>query len=68
MQCQRRRRTAIKVGIPYVTRDQYKPVVGKYGGQLVRDIPGEPKSFNPITAGETTTSDFTHPHLSGPHR
>ena len=49
----------IKVGIPYVTRDQYKPVVGKYGGQLVRDSLGEPKSFNPITAGETSSSDYT---------
>ncbi|MDB5358494.1 MAG: transporter [Phycisphaerales bacterium] len=58
-------RPAIKVGVPYVTRDQYKPVVGKYGGQLVRDIPGEPKSFNPITAGETSTTDFTQRIFQG---
>jgi peptide/nickel transport system substrate-binding protein len=57
--------SAIKVGVPYVTRDQYKPVVGKYGGQLVRDIPGEPKSFNPITAGETSTTDFTQRIFQG---
>lgn len=55
----------IKVGIPYVLREQYKPVVGKYGGRIVRDTPGEPKSFNPITAGETSTSDFTDRMFEG---
>src|SRR6185437_15935644 len=55
----------IKVGLPYVSREQYKPVVGKYGGQLVRDMPGEPKSFNPITAGETSSSDFTQRIFQG---
>src|SRR5205814_1966696 len=48
-----------QVGVPHTPREQYKPVVGKYGGQLVRDTLGEPKSFNPITSGETSTSDYT---------
>src|SRR5262245_49427297 len=50
---------APKVGIPFVTREQYKPVVGKYGGRLVRATLGEPKTFNAITAGETSTTDYT---------
>jgi peptide/nickel transport system substrate-binding protein len=50
---------APKVGVPFVTIDQYKPIVGKYGGRLVRTILGEPKSFNPITENETSSSDFT---------
>jgi peptide/nickel transport system substrate-binding protein len=45
--------------IGYLTPDEVHPVVGKYGGRLVRDGLGEPKSFNPVTAGETSTSDFT---------
>jgi len=47
------------VGILPVTRDAYKPVPGKYGGSIIRDTLGEPKSFNPITAGETSTTAFT---------
>lgn len=57
--------TIPQVGLPAVPRDQYKPVVGKYGGQLVRDTLGEPKSFNPITSGETSTSDYTDRMFDG---
>jgi len=49
----------IVVGKPFFTKDQVQWEVGKYGGRLVRDSLGEPKSFNPITAGETSTTDFT---------
>jgi peptide/nickel transport system substrate-binding protein len=45
--------------IGYFKPEEVKPEVGKYGGRLVRDELGEPKSFNPITAGETSTTDFT---------
>ena len=51
--------TVPQVGTPYVTKEQYKPVVGKYGGRLVRSNLSEPKSFNPITSGETSTTDYT---------
>jgi peptide/nickel transport system substrate-binding protein len=54
-----------RIGQPYTPRDQYKPVVGKYGGRLVRDQLGEPKSFNPITSGETSTSDYTDRMFEG---
>jgi len=47
------------VGIKPVAEADYKPVVGKSGGRVVRDALGEPKSFNPITAGETSTTEFT---------
>jgi peptide/nickel transport system substrate-binding protein len=47
------------VGKPAVSKDDYKPVVGTYGGRLLRDTLGEPKSFNPITAGETSTTEYT---------
>ena len=56
---------ALKVGVPFIARELYKPVVGKYGGQLVRDVLSEPKSFNPITAGETSTTDFTDRMFQG---
>lgn len=39
--------------------DKYEPVCGKRGGQLVLSIPGDPKSFNPITAKEASTSAIT---------
>jgi peptide/nickel transport system substrate-binding protein len=45
--------------IGYLKPEEVKPVVGKYGGRLVRDGLGEPKSFNPVTAGETSTTDYT---------
>lgn len=47
------------VGKMFITRDQYKPVPGKYGGRLVRSTLSEPKSFNPIVAAEVSTTDFT---------
>jgi peptide/nickel transport system substrate-binding protein len=56
---------APKVGIPFGTREGYKPVVGKYGGRIVRDMLGEPKSFNPITASETSTTDYTQRIFQG---
>src|SRR5688572_24415641 len=40
-----------QVGKRYVSKEEYKPVVGKYGGRMVRSTLSEPKSFNPITAG-----------------
>jgi peptide/nickel transport system substrate-binding protein len=41
-------------------RDSYNPKIGRRGGQMVLSSFGEGlKSFNPITAGETSTSDYT---------
>jgi len=38
----------------------YKPVIGKRGGMLSLAVFGQgPKSFNPVTAGETTTTVYT---------
>lgn len=54
-----------QVGKPSVSAEQYKPVVGRYGGRMVRDVLGEPKSFNPITAGETSTTDYTDRMFEG---
>ena len=51
---------APKVGIHPATVETYKPVVGTYGGRIVRDTLGEPKSFNPVTVGETSTSEYTN--------
>src|SRR5882762_9115189 len=48
-----------QVGQPFVTKDQYKPVVGKYGGRLIRSTLSDPKSFNPIVSSEVSTTDFT---------
>ena len=48
-----------QVGIPHATAEQYKPVVGAYGGRLVRGHISEPKSFNPLVSSETSTSDYT---------
>jgi peptide/nickel transport system substrate-binding protein len=48
-----------QVGLPHATKEQYKPVVGKYGGRIVQGQMGEPKSFNPIVMSETSTSDYT---------
>ncbi len=42
-----------------VARDQYKPVVGVYGGQMIMPSLGAPKSFNPITSSEQSTDQFT---------
>ncbi|MFH1784152.1 MAG: ABC transporter substrate-binding protein [bacterium] len=38
---------------------EYKPVVGKRGGELVRPSISDPKSFNPILAKETSTTVVT---------
>ena len=54
-----------QVGQPYFTKDQYKPIPGKYGGKIVRATLGEPKSFNPIVASETSTTDFTQRIFQG---
>jgi len=52
-----------KVGIKPIAEADYKPVVGKYidddRNRIVFDSLGEPKSFNPITAGETSTTEYT---------
>src|SRR5436190_1544384 len=50
---------APQVGIRPGTEATYKPVLGKFGGRIVRDTLGEPKSLNPITAGETSTTEYT---------
>ena len=39
-----------------VPREAYQPVVGQYGGRIIFASISPPKSFNPITAGETSTS------------
>lgn len=54
-----------QVGLPAATAETYKPVVGRYGGQMVRDQLGEPKSFNPIVSSETSTSDYTYRMFEG---
>lgn len=38
---------------------EYAPVVGRFGGRLIFAEISPPKSFNPIVAGETTTSVYT---------
>jgi len=42
-----------------VPREAYRPVVGRYGGRIIFSTISPPKSFNPITAGETSTTQFT---------
>lgn len=54
-----------QVGKPFATAEQYKPVPGKRGGRMVRDQLGEPKSFNPIVASETSTTDYTQRAFEG---
>ena len=54
-----------QIGLPAATAETYKPVVGKYGGRMVRDQLGEPKSFNPIVASETSTTDYTYRIFEG---
>src|SRR4051794_31310297 len=54
-----------RVGIPVGTKESYKPVPGKYGGRLVRDELGEPKSFNPVVSSETSTSNYTQRMFEG---
>jgi len=38
---------------------QFKPSIGTVGGQIVLSTFSDPKSFNPITSNETSTSEFT---------
>jgi peptide/nickel transport system substrate-binding protein len=41
-------------------RDEYKPVIGKRGGTVVLATFGQgPKSFNTITSGESSTTEYT---------
>jgi peptide/nickel transport system substrate-binding protein len=47
-----------RVGKPYFTKETYKPVIGKRGGRIIRDTIGEPKSFNPVTSGESSTTEY----------
>jgi peptide/nickel transport system substrate-binding protein len=42
-----------------VPQEEYAPQVGRYGGRMVLPSLGRPKSFNPITVGETSTLAFT---------
>ncbi len=37
----------------------FRPEIGKVGGQIVLSTFSDPKSFNPITSNETSTSEFT---------
>lgn len=47
-----------RVGLPYFTKEGYKPVIGKFGGRIIRDTIGEPKSFNAVTSGESSTTEY----------
>ena len=37
-----------------------KPKIGAYGGELIRAVTSDPKSFNPILAKETSTTTITN--------
>jgi peptide/nickel transport system substrate-binding protein len=39
--------------------ESFVPVVGKVGGEIILSSFSDPKSFNPITSTEVTTSEFT---------
>jgi ABC-type transport system substrate-binding protein len=39
--------------------EAFVPSVGKVGGEIILSTFGDPKSFNPITSTETSTSDYT---------
>src|SRR5688572_24893854 len=54
-----------EVGQRAIPESQYKPVAGRFGGRIVRDTLGEPKSFNPVTAGETSTTEYTNRMFQG---
>jgi peptide/nickel transport system substrate-binding protein len=48
------------------SKESYEPKVGRYGGQLVWPSFGEGlKSFNPVTAGETSSTDYTRRIFDG---
>ncbi|NLD94529.1 MAG: ABC transporter substrate-binding protein [Fibrobacter sp.] len=38
---------------------QFVPEIGKSGGQIILSTVSDPKSFNPITSTETSTTEFT---------
>lgn len=38
---------------------EFVPKIGKSGGELIISSISDPKSFNPITSGESSTSEFT---------
>jgi peptide/nickel transport system substrate-binding protein len=42
-----------------VPQSQYKPVVGRHGGRIVLATLGAPASFNPVTSGEMSTTEYT---------
>ncbi|MBD3391140.1 MAG: ABC transporter substrate-binding protein [Chitinivibrionales bacterium] len=50
-------------GIDYMAlqkkAEAFSPAIGTYGGTIVLSSFADPKSFNPITSTETTTSEFT---------
>jgi peptide/nickel transport system substrate-binding protein len=50
-------------GIDYVTlqkkAESFVPVIGKKGGQIVLSTTSDPKSFNPVTSTEMSTTEFT---------
>lgn len=39
--------------------ETYKPAVGKFGGRIIIASLGEPKTFNPIVANETSSTQIT---------
>jgi len=39
--------------------EQFRPEAGKRGGEIILSTISDPKSFNPITSTETSTSEFT---------
>ncbi|MCJ7544185.1 MAG: ABC transporter substrate-binding protein [Phycisphaerae bacterium] len=41
------------------TAELYSPVVGRFGGRIVLASLGEPKTFNPIVANETSSTEIT---------
>jgi peptide/nickel transport system substrate-binding protein len=44
---------------PTIPATDYKPTIGRYGGNVVLTTIANPKSFNPITAKETSTTAIT---------
>jgi len=47
------------------SRKPYIPKIGKYGGSLVLSSINDPKSFNPIVAKETSTTEITSYFFEG---
>lgn len=50
-------------GVDYVAiqkkAENFVPVIGKKGGQIVLSTTSDPKSFNPVTSTEMSTTEFT---------